>query len=117
MKAWIGCVILATSVFVGSALFSALRVVLYKLAGTETNMAPEMFVIFSPVLALPVAVVAVLIHAVFAKTFAFSSGWSWLLAGLAYSSLLLGLISPWLLLIPLVANPVTNLILLRLMKP
>ena len=107
MKTWTGCVLLVIATFVGAAAFSAVRMFLYKAEGLQPNMAPEMFVIFSPVLALPIALVAVLIHAIFAGRFAFSKPWQWLGAGIAYSALLLGLISPWLLIIPLALNPIT----------
>lgn len=113
MKTWIGCILLAVSTFVGAAMFSALRVVLYKALGEQPNMAPEMFIVFSPVLAAPIAIVVVLIHALFLKKFEFERAWQWVGSGVAYSTLLLGLISPWLLIVPLALNPITILLVQR----
>ena len=112
MKTWEGCALMVVAIFVGSALFSGLDTIVYKVKGLQPNMAPEMFIIFSPVLALPIALGAVLLHAIFAKFFGFSRWSQWCWAGIAYASVLLGLISPWLLLIPLILNPLT----LRLVK-
>ena len=113
MKTWIGCILLAVSIFVGSAMFSALRMVLYKALGEQPNMAPEMFIVFSPVLAAPIVIIAVLVHALFAKKFEFEGAWKWIGSGVAYSTLLLGLISPWLLIVPLTVNPITILLVRR----
>jgi hypothetical protein len=113
MKTWIGCILLAVSTFVGAALFSALRVVLYKTLSEQPNMAPEMFIVFSPVLAAPIVFVVVIVHALFAKKFEFKGTWQWIGSGLAYSTLLLGLISPWLLIVPLAINPITILLVRR----
>ena len=113
MRTWTGPVLLVIATFLGSAAFSAIRMFIYKAEGLQPNMAPEMFIVFSPVLALPIALIGVLIHIVFARRFGFSRPWQWFAAGVAYSTLVLGLINPWLLVVPLVLNPVT----LRLFKP
>ena len=113
MKTWTGCVLLVVATFLGAALFSAIRTALYHAEGLHSNMAPEMFIVFSPVLALPIAVVAVLIHSVFANRFRYSNAWQWFFSGIAYSSLLIGLINPWLLVIPLMVNPITLRIILK----
>jgi len=80
---------------------------MYNAAGLQPNMAAEMFILVSPLLAAPIAVVAVMVHSWYAGYFGFRSGWQWAYAGLSYSSILLGLISPGLLLVPLLANPIT----------
>jgi hypothetical protein len=102
-----GCALLAIATFVGAAMFSVLDVLKYKALGLQPNMAPEMFVVFSPIIALPIVIIAVLIHSIFARQFGFTKAWHWMAAGLAYSSVLLGFINPWLLLIPLAVNPIT----------
>ena len=107
MKILKGCAILTVSIFVGAAFFSAVRTMMYNAAGLQPNMGAEMFILFSPLLGAPIAIVAVIIHSWFAGFFRFSSGWQWAYAGASYSSILLGLISPGLLLIPLLANPIT----------
>lgn len=107
MKSWLGYIWLVVAIFLGSAAFSGLRTLNYIYKGLQPNMAPQMFILFSPVLAAPVALVTLLIHIVFYRYFKFDSFWKWFLPGISYSSLLLGLISPWLLIIPLVLNPIS----------
>ena len=79
----------------------------YEIAGAQPNMGPEMFLVFSPIVAAPVAALAAAAHLIFARFFAFRSGWQWASAGTMYSMVLLGLISPWLLLGPILVNPIT----------
>lgn len=106
MNKWLGGGCLVAAVFVGSAIFSGVRTYLYIYKGLQPNMAPQMFVIFSPILAAPIAVIALAAHIAFANYFRFDTYWKWLLSGISYSSILLVLISPWLLLIPLIFNPI-----------
>lgn len=68
-------------------------------------MAPEMFIIFAPIIAAPVALAAALIHVVFRKFFSYKKIIEWVGAGFWYGSLFVGLISPVLLLIPALFNP------------
>lgn len=117
MKIWIGCIYLVVAVFVGAAGFSALRTWYYIYNGFQPNMAPQMFIIFSPVLAMPIAILALLIHSIFSRFFKFDAYWQWTLAGLSYSVVLLGLITPWLLLIPLLLNPITWQLFIRWKVP
>jgi len=72
-----------------------------------------MFVVFSPVLAAPIAVIAFLVHVIFANYFKFDTYWKWFLSGISYASLVLGLIDPWLLLIPLVVNPIVITVVVK----
>jgi hypothetical protein len=101
-----GCSYLSIGAISGALLWSVLRVIQYKVEDLRPNMAPEIFVIIAPVLAIPLAVVACLLHAYFSRWFAYSRGWHWFAAGIAYSTVFLGLVDPWLLLVPLIANPV-----------
>jgi len=103
-KTW-GLIWMTLSVFVGAVIFSSLRTLQYILNDYHPNIAPGMFIILSPVLALPIALVAIMLNAIFARYLLLDAYWKWVLSGVAYSSILLGLISPWLLLIPLLLNP------------
>lgn len=105
MRTPLGCLVLIITVFVSTTIFSALRTVSYNLAGIQPNMAPEMFIIFAPIVAAPVALAAALIHVVFRKFFAYKKMIEWAGAGFWYGSLFVGLISPILLLIPALLNP------------
>ncbi len=98
---------IALGAIVGSAVWSALRTWTYILEGRQPNMGPELFVLFSPVLAIPIALAAGIGHVLAHKYFAYRHWWQWVVAGLMYSTVLLGLVSPWLLLIPAVINPIT----------
>jgi hypothetical protein len=97
---------MAAGAVIGSALWSALRTLVYIIEGRQPNMGPELFILFSPVLAVPIVIAAGIIHVAMTRYFAYQRWWQWALAGVMYSSILLGLISPWLLLVPLVFNPI-----------
>lgn len=101
-----GILWLALGTFLGSALCSALRTLTYHSEGRQPNMAPELFIVFSPILALPIVLLAGIVHVLAHRYFGYRHGWQWALAGAMYSSIMLGLISPWLLLVPLVVNPI-----------
>ena len=116
MNKWLGGGCLIAAVFLGSALFSGIRVYYYIYMGFQPNMGPGMFVVFSPVLAAPIAVIAFLVHVIFANYFKFDTCWKWFLSGISYASLLLGLIDPWLLLIPLVFNPIVITVERRILR-
>jgi len=74
----------------------------HKLTVPLPRMGPEVFLLFAPILAAPIALVALAIHFVARGRFAIRSDGELVLAGLPYSAMLLGLISPWLLaLVPL----------------
>ena len=106
MSRIIGVIWLAAGAVAGSAVWSALRTLMYVVEGRQPNMGPELFILFSPVLALPIAIGAGILHLIMHRYFAYRHWWQWMLAGAMYSSVLLGLISPWLLLVPLVINPI-----------
>ena len=103
---WLGGGCLVAAVFLGSALFSGIRTYIYIYQGLQPHMGPGMFVIASPILAAPIALIAFVAHLTFANFFKFDRYWKWFLSGISYSSILLGLIDPWLLLIPLIFNPI-----------
>jgi hypothetical protein len=88
-------------VFVGAIGCSILRVMQYKLNDWQPNVAPEMFVVLAPVLALPIALIALAAHFAIRATYAYRQDSHWVLAGIAYSTIYLLLITPWLL--PMVA--------------
>lgn len=107
MKAWVGCLWLVLAVFIGGALFSGVRTLYYIVAELHPNIGPQMFIAVSPILSAPIALIATLVHVLFRSEFGYDAYWKWFIAGISYSSILLGLISPWLLLIPIALNPVT----------
>jgi len=113
---WLGGGCLIAAVFLGSALFSGIRVYYYIYMGFQPNMGPEILVIMSPILAAPIAVIAFLVHVIFANYFKFDTCWKWFLSGISYASLFLGLIDPWLLLIPLVFNPIVITVERRILR-
>lgn len=106
MQQWRGIVAMIAGIFVGAAGFSAIRTIYYIAQGAQPNIAPQMFIVFSPILAFPITVAAVVLHAIFNKFLTFDRYWKWFLAGISYSSIVLGLISPWLLFIFVILNPV-----------
>jgi hypothetical protein len=88
---------LIVGVFVGAISCAIVRVAQYKLNGLQPNMAPEMFILFAPVLALPIALVALIAHFAMRASFTYRRDSHWFLAGVAYASVLLLLVTPWLL--------------------
>jgi len=86
--------------------FSILRTLYYSWAGLRPEMSPMMFIVFSPILALTFAALAVVIE------FGLSLIWTRalnarpLFIGASYSTVLLGLIQPWLLVACVLANPI-----------
>jgi hypothetical protein len=113
MSRMIGILWIAVGAVTGSAVWSALRTLTYILEGRQPNMGPELFILFSPVLALPIVITAGILHFIMHRYFAYRHWWQWALAGVMYSSVLLGLISPWLLLVPVAINPIVLRAFLR----
>ena len=106
MSRMMGVLWIAIGVIAGSALWSALRTLQYVIEGRQPDMGPGLFILFSPILALPIVIVAGALHLIMRRYFAYLYWWQWALAGAMYSSVLLGLISPWLLVFPLFVNPI-----------
>ena len=106
VKNTIGFAVLVISVFASTMASALARTIWYKYSGYQPNMAPEMFVIFSPVIAAPLALAAGIIHGVFRSYFSYTTATQWFIAGVSYGALTLALISPWLLLVLLIVNPV-----------
>jgi hypothetical protein len=92
---------LFSGVFAGTVFWSVLRLMQYKILALQPNMAPEMFVLFAPVLAVPIALISLAVHIFIRKSFSYPTYALWFVAGVCYSSIFLLLISPWLL--PVVA--------------
>jgi hypothetical protein len=105
MVLWKNCAILTLGVFIGSAIFSAIRTEYYLYNKIQTEVGPQMFVAVSPILAVPIVIIALVIHIPLRNYFKFNVSWKWFLSGISYASILLGLISPWMLIIPIVLNP------------
>lgn len=101
------------AIFLGAAFFSACRTLYYIVLGLEPNIAPQMFIVFSPILALPIAVAAAIVHGIIG-ILTYDRGLKWFFAGISYSSILLGLITPWLLLVFVFLNPISILVYSRL---
>jgi len=95
---WVGCTILALAVLIGVVVVSAFRMAIYKTTGTQPNMGPEMFLVFAPVVAVPIAAAGLLLHVVARRWFSFHSAWQWAAAGFTYSLVSLVLIDAWLVL-------------------
>jgi tellurite resistance protein TehA-like permease len=112
MKFFYALCIMISGVFIGAVLFSSMRVWFYIYQGIQPNMAPQMFILFSPIMGVLISVPAILLQVVFRKIINFNSYWKWFLAGLSYSSVLLGLITPWLLAVFILLNPLS----LKLLK-
>jgi len=106
MSLWRGALALVIGAMIGSVAFSALRTWWYNHLGLRPNMAPEMFILLAPILAIPIATFALLVHLVGRRWFAYESIWSWFGAGISYATVLLALISPWFLLVTAFVNPV-----------
>lgn len=116
MKTWKGLVILVASVFFGVLLWSTIRMLMYKIAGLQPNMGPELFVLFAPLVAAPIALVALVIHLLLLKFFSYRTALPWFLSGVSYSSFVLGEIHEWLLLIPILTTPLLIVGLRKLRK-
>ena len=93
---WKSSMWLIAGVFIGAILFSAMRTSIYYLKGAQPNMAAEMFIVFAPILSLPIVIITVVIHVLLRRKIRFNSP-QWLFAGMCYSSVFLLLISPWLI--------------------
>jgi hypothetical protein len=103
-------------IFLGAILFSGIRTWYYIYKGFQPNIAPQMFIIFSPVLGALISVIALGIHGILGHYLNFNGYWKWFLAGISYSSVLLCLISPWLLLFPVIFNPVSLILFFKLFR-
>jgi len=107
MKTWRGALVLIIGVFLGALAFSALSASYYMYSGLylEMEMGPQMFVVFSPILAMPIVIIALLIHILLSSYFNFDRYWKWFLSGISYASVFLSIISLWFLIIPFFLNP------------
>lgn len=106
-KTMAGLVLMLGAVLAGCIAFSALRTLTYYWEGRTPNMGPEMFILLSPVLAAPIMGIAGMVHVVFFSFFGYEKYRAWFLAGISWSSVLLGLIEPWLLYPVAAVNPIT----------
>ena len=73
--------------------------------GRQPNMGSELFMLFSPVVAPPIVIMAAIVHLLAHKYLAYRYWWQWVSAGVAYSGVLLELVSPWLLLLVAIFAP------------
>jgi hypothetical protein len=115
MKTWRGAFVLVIGLILGAIAFSAVSASYYMYSGLyrEMEMGPQMFVVFSPILAMPIVIIALLIHIPLSRYFNFDRYWKWFLAGVSYSSVFLGIISVWLLIVPIILNPFSLKLLTR----
>jgi hypothetical protein len=113
MKNWKGYLLLALGVVGGTILVGVIRLIAYKAANVQPNMAPEIYFVFAPVLAMPILVGSIIVHVLFSKYFDYKTGSAWFFSGLSYASFLLYLISDLLLIVPILTNPALVLFLRR----
>jgi hypothetical protein len=107
VRTWRGVLVLIIGVYLGALAFTALSSWYYMYSGLylEMEMGPQMFVVFSPILATPIVIIVLLIHIPMSRYFNYDRYWKWFLAGISYSSVFLAIISLWLLMVPIVLNP------------
>lgn len=98
--------VLFVGVIAGALVAAAIRHLVYVIGGWEPNVHPGMAYYAFPVLALPLALLATLVHAMLRRFFAYAHGWQWLLAGFAYGLWFLAFLGPVFLLLVVVLNPV-----------
>ena len=108
--------LLFVGVQMGAIVFSAIRTLYYFLMGVQSNMGPQLFIIFAPILSIPFTIIAFIIHITLSKYFSFNRYTEWFCAGVSYALPLLGLISGWLLLLFVICNPFSYTELQRLGK-
>ena len=113
MKNFYGFILMILGIFIGAAFFSSLRTSYYIYYGIKPNMAPQIFIVFSPVLAIIISIFVSIVHIILKNYLVFDKYWKWFLSGVSYSSVLLGLISPWLLIIPVFINPISAKLIIR----
>jgi hypothetical protein len=89
----------------GSVVAAAIRTMYYHARDLQPAVAPEMGFIMFPVLAIPLALVALILHMVLHRFFAYKSGRQWFLAGACYGLWFLAFVGPYLLVVPIFANP------------
>lgn len=98
-------VVLVVMTYAGAILWTALRVAVHRLTIPYPHMGPEVFFLFAPVLATPIAVLGVVFHLATSRRWCLRGYHDFALAGLSYSAVLLVLISPWLIFIVLLLHP------------
>jgi len=103
----IGLLILTGGVIVGALMAAAIRHLVYVNSGWEPNVHPGMGYITFPLLALPLAVCALLLHVALRRFFAYVHAWQWLLAGIAYGLWFVAFLEPSFLVLALLLNPLT----------
>jgi len=104
-------------VALGVILLSIARTVYYLWVELKPEMSPMMFIIFSPVLAIFFSIIAIIIESIISVIWPRSLFSQPITIGASYSSVLLGLIHPWLLIICLIINPfVLHFVMARSIK-
>ena len=96
---------IVSGIFIGTFIFSTLRVFYYISQDLRPNMSPFMFIIFSPIISLFISIVAIILEKIVHFNIS-SYSYSFLL-GVSYSSFMLLLISGWLIVPVVLFNPIT----------
>ena len=102
-----GLFVMFCSLLTGALFIFGVHVVVDELSGVQREMRSAVGLLFVPVLALPLAIVACLIHAVARRWFKYASWRDWVGAGFLHALLFVVFTSPWLLVLPLFINVVT----------
>lgn len=94
---WVSLLLIWVGILIGAVMCAAVRIMQYNFLGTHPNMAPEMFMVFAPILALPLLIVSIIVHALFHRKTKSAISFNWLLVGGCYSVIFLLLVSFWFL--------------------
>lgn len=100
-----GSLVLLVGVLVGALAAAAIRHLVYVSDGWQPNVHPGMAYYAFPVLALPLALLAMLVHIALRRSFAYAHGWQWLLAGFAYGLWFLAFLGPVFFVLVAILNP------------
>jgi hypothetical protein len=102
-----GLMLMGLALIFSAVLVFGLSVVSDGLSGVQREMGPAVGFLFVPILALPVIALACVVHVVANKWFVYQTWRDWVSAGVLYALIFLAFTSLWLLVIPLVVNPIT----------
>src|SRR5262245_50738927 len=106
MSNWVGALWLMFGGICGAEIVAVLRVFYYHALELRPNIAPEMGLLYFPLLAVPLLLIVATLHVFLRVFFDYRSRLNWFLAGVWHAMLLLCLIDNRLLALSLLLNPI-----------
>lgn len=102
-----GLLLMSVALTCSAAVVFSLHVASDEFFGVQREMRSAVGLFFVPILALPLVLITSFVHLAAKTWFDYKTWREWISAGVLYALLFLVFVSPWLLVVPLVVNPIS----------